>query len=470
MNILGISAAWEPSAACLVRDGRILAAVQESRYSRLRADQAPPRQAIGYCLRTAKMAPEALDAIAVVRDASGSDVAPPDWKAAPRNLGGKVRRLFGRPDSLGDFVLGELGADIPVETIGYEEAHAGAAFYPSPFEEATILLLLAGGQRAVVARGHANGIEIVEEIEERDEGDPVEVAVRLVHRAHRSAPHENLVIAGPGAGRRATNGRLARAGVFSECWVQPASATGASAIGAAFIAARARGVVAKADRAQLGFGPGYNAAQVRTFLRSQSAVAEELGREDFLPRVAEILLRGDEIGWFQGRLDIGDDIAGSRSILRAPGAAGAPPPREGEVLVLPRDHASEYLECGASCPPLVELVLRSKWREQLGDPTDPAAPRAVTTIDRRDHRVLASLLEEMERRTGMAALAARPLRPLGEPVACGLHDGWNAFFSLDLETLVMAEFLLEKSKLGQPASAAQATAGGAVAGGALTQP
>jgi carbamoyltransferase len=53
--ILGISAFYHDSAACLVKDGRILAAAQEERFTRKKHDHSFPAHAINYCLRTAKI-------------------------------------------------------------------------------------------------------------------------------------------------------------------------------------------------------------------------------------------------------------------------------------------------------------------------------------------------------------------------------------------------------------------------------
>src|SRR3954451_15794386 len=57
MNILGISAFYHDSAACLVRDGEIVAAAQEERFSRRKHEAGYPRQEIVYCLREAGLAP-----------------------------------------------------------------------------------------------------------------------------------------------------------------------------------------------------------------------------------------------------------------------------------------------------------------------------------------------------------------------------------------------------------------------------
>ena len=64
MNILGISAFYHDSAACLVQDGRIVAAAQEERFTRKKHDFAFPQHAIDYCLAEAGIGAEALDLVA----------------------------------------------------------------------------------------------------------------------------------------------------------------------------------------------------------------------------------------------------------------------------------------------------------------------------------------------------------------------------------------------------------------------
>ena len=63
MNILGISAYYHDSAACLVRDGRIFAAAQEERFTRKKHDNAFPKHAIAYCLKAGGVSLETLDAV-----------------------------------------------------------------------------------------------------------------------------------------------------------------------------------------------------------------------------------------------------------------------------------------------------------------------------------------------------------------------------------------------------------------------
>jgi carbamoyltransferase len=64
VNLLGISAFYHDSAACLVRDGAIVAAAQEERFTRKKHDAAFPRQAVDYCLREAGIGLKDLDLVA----------------------------------------------------------------------------------------------------------------------------------------------------------------------------------------------------------------------------------------------------------------------------------------------------------------------------------------------------------------------------------------------------------------------
>ena len=64
MHILGISAFYHDSAACLIRDGEIIAAAQEERFSREKHDPGFPVNAINYCLSEAKISAEKLDCVA----------------------------------------------------------------------------------------------------------------------------------------------------------------------------------------------------------------------------------------------------------------------------------------------------------------------------------------------------------------------------------------------------------------------
>lgn len=178
MEVLGISAFYHDSAAALVRDGDIVAAAQEERFSRLKHDRRFPRSAIAYCLDEAGTNLESLDRVVYyespklkTRRQIGTVLA-----AAPhgyKQFSEMIRSWCDRRKTPPRQLIGGLTADAPSvdweSRIVFSEhhlSHAAAAFYPSPFDEAAILTIDAVGEWATTsfAVGDGNALEILGEI------------------------------------------------------------------------------------------------------------------------------------------------------------------------------------------------------------------------------------------------------------------------------------------------------------------
>ena len=165
--ILGISAYYHDSAAVLIVDGRIVAAAQEERFSRIKHDHGFPSQAISYCLGEAGLSAEDLDyvgfydkpflkferlletylAFAPVGFRSFLK-AMPLWLNQKLHLPREIRREL------------EGGYRKRIVFTEHHEAHAASAFYPSPFEEAAIMTLDGVGEWATASFGVGRGKHI----------------------------------------------------------------------------------------------------------------------------------------------------------------------------------------------------------------------------------------------------------------------------------------------------------------------
>ena len=160
--VLGISAFYHDSAAAMVRDGEIVAAVQEERFSRRKHDPRFPTQAIDYCLEAAQLDRRDLDAVAfydnpalsldrIIRTlvVAGRNGLPSWLRSAPSWLSGNlaVERL----------VREQLKADIPVLFSEHHFSHAASTFYPSPFDQAAVLTVDGVGEWATTTLGAAAG-------------------------------------------------------------------------------------------------------------------------------------------------------------------------------------------------------------------------------------------------------------------------------------------------------------------------
>ncbi len=173
-TVLGISAFYHDSAAAIVRDGQIIAAAQEERFSRKKHDPRFPKHAVNYCLEEAFIQPNDLDAIVfyddplltwdrVVHNCLHAGASSHDHfaKAAPSILGNKLWVQESVQRSLGS--LGKLNKLLYTE---HHMSHAASAFYPSPFEESAIVTLDGVGEWCTTSLGHGRGnkIELIKEI------------------------------------------------------------------------------------------------------------------------------------------------------------------------------------------------------------------------------------------------------------------------------------------------------------------
>ncbi len=173
---LGISAFYHDSAASLVVDGRIVAAAQQERFSRIRHDPGFPRQAIEFVLQRAGIALADVDHVAYYEDpalkfrrvlstaavagfSAAGTYAPAlgEWLSTKRRMDREVVRQL---KAMGD------RAGRRIEVHGHHESHAASAFFPSPFESAAILCIDSVGEWATTSiwHGTARGIELKAEL------------------------------------------------------------------------------------------------------------------------------------------------------------------------------------------------------------------------------------------------------------------------------------------------------------------
>jgi carbamoyltransferase len=167
-HILGISAYYHDAAAALLREGEIVCAAQEERFTREKNDPDFPRRAVQFCLRHAALTPAQLDAVVfydkpVLKFTRLLEtylaVAPGGWHTFPVVLS----NWLGEKLDLRKVIraeLPELCPHCPILFTEHHQSHAASAFYPSPFDEAAILTIDGVGEWATTTIGHGRGNEI----------------------------------------------------------------------------------------------------------------------------------------------------------------------------------------------------------------------------------------------------------------------------------------------------------------------
>jgi len=171
-RILGLSAYYHDSAACLVEDGRIVAAAQEERFTRKKHDPGFPVNAVAYCLREAGITAKELDLVGFYEKplVKFERLLETYVACAPKGLASYLMAL---PLWLTDKLW--MSDDILAHVEGYQgevmfgehhESHAASAFYPSPFEQAAILTMDGVGEWATssIGAGRGNDIEMLREL------------------------------------------------------------------------------------------------------------------------------------------------------------------------------------------------------------------------------------------------------------------------------------------------------------------
>jgi len=167
MNILGISAYYHDSAAALVRDGEIIAAAQEERFTRKKHDNRFPSDAVRYCLEAGEITAEQLDYVVFYEKPLAKferlletyiGYAPLGFRQFLMGMPLWLRHKLHLPREM-DKALGNSYKGRYVFT-EHHESHAASAFFPSPFDEAAILTMDGVGEWATGSFGFGRGNKI----------------------------------------------------------------------------------------------------------------------------------------------------------------------------------------------------------------------------------------------------------------------------------------------------------------------
>lgn len=172
-NILGISAFYHDSAAALIRDGEIIAAAQEERFTRIKGDANFPTNAIAYCLDEGGIEIPQLDYVAFYERPlvkferlmeTYSTFAPSGFKSFRKVMPLWVNNRLNIPQE----ITNALGQDFhgKLYFADHHKSHAASAFFPSPFNDAAILTLDAVGEWSTSSMGvgKENKINITHEM------------------------------------------------------------------------------------------------------------------------------------------------------------------------------------------------------------------------------------------------------------------------------------------------------------------
>ena len=594
MWLLGISAYYHDSAAALVRDGEIVAAAQEERFTRKKHDADFPRNAIDYCLQEAGIRLADVDHVVFYDKPflkferlleTYVAFAPSGFRSFITAMPVWIKEKLFQKGMLIDH-LKEIDPGFTRTTLLFTEhhlSHAASAFYPSPFEKALILTMDGVGEWATtsVMLGEGKRITPLKEIDFphsigllysaftyftgfkvnsgeyklmglapygkpvyadlirkhlvdiRDDGSfrldmryfnyctgltmtnqrfdrlfgrgprPAEgqitqmdmdlaasiqdVTEDIVLKIATSMREEykvgNLCLAGGVALNCVANGKLLRAGVFDNLWIQPAAGDAGGAVGAALAGYhlfqdQARTLNGARDAMHGSFlGPAFSDDDIGQRLASAGAKVRRLDESTLLDQAAQALAQEKVLGWFQGRMEFGPRSLGGRSILGDPRST-----RTQSVMNLKikyresfrpfapsvlREDVAEYFDLDGDSPYMLLVApVAQKHRKTLSAEDQKKfgidllnVPKsdlpAITHVDysARVQTVHADtnpryhgLITRFKELTGVGVLVNTSFNVRGEPIVCTPEDAFRCFMGTEMDELYVGNYRLVKEE------------------------
>ena len=287
-----------------------------------------------------------------------------------------------------------------------------------------------------------------------------EAAIHLAKLALELCDSNNLCIAGGVALNCKMNGEIHKSGIAGQLYVQPLAYDAGAALGAAMVYAMEAGDDCRFHMDHLYWGPGYSSDHVETVLTRNKLPYRRC--PDIERVTAKMLAEGKIIGWFQGRLEAGPRALGNRSILADP----RDPAMKDAVnavakfreswrpfaLSLQEEHIDTYLQKPDRSPFMVmafdvvdnrheDIQSAMHWIDHTTRPQ---------TVSRATNPRYWQLLEEFRKVSGVPGVLNTSFNVKGEPVVCSPEDAIRTFYGTGIDTLVIDEFVVDKTVGDKP--------------------
>jgi carbamoyltransferase len=267
-----------------------------------------------------------------------------------------------------------------------------------------------------------------------------------------------LALAGGVALNCTTNGKLMRAGLFDEIYVQPASGDDGTSLGAALYWAASNDRVCNRRMPVPFLGPASTPAQIQAAFREyeKDIVVKPLSTtEDACAEAADWIARGRVIAWHRGRMEFGPRALGNRSILADP---GHPEMRDRiNAMVKKREafrpfapavsaeqaHTWFEIAPGAELPYMIMIVdVREEHRATLPAITHVNGSARVQTVSAKDNRDFHRLLKAVGKTTGREMVLNTSFNVKGQPIVNTPSEAIRTFLGTGIQGLFLENYLV----------------------------
>ena len=308
-----------------------------------------------------------------------------------------------------------------------------------------------------------------------------EIVLRLANTAQKELGVDYLCLAGGVALNCVSNGRLLREGKFKDIWIQPAAGDAGGAIGAASSVwhqylEKPRQVKGSDSMKGSYLGPRFSSDEIQQYLDDVRAIYTYFNEAELCKTVANILAKGNVVGWFQGRMEFGPRALGDRSIIGDPRnekmqsvmnlkikyresfrpfAPSVLADKVSDYFEL--DHNSPYMLLVANIKEDLKIAMTEEQKqlfgiEKLNIPRSqlPAITHVdysarVQTVHPETNPRYHQLISEFEALTGCGVLVNTSFNVRGEPIVCTPEDAYRCFMRTEMDYLVLENYVLAKT-------------------------
>lgn len=263
-----------------------------------------------------------------------------------------------------------------------------------------------------------------------------------------------IAFSGGGALNVKLNQKIIERPEVKELFVQPASGDAGTAIGAASFAAVKRGVEVK-QMAHVYLGPSFTNEQVVEACEMHPNKPNFRKIDNVPQSIAKILVDGNPVAWFQGRMEFGPRALGCRSIIGNPSIKGVADRINEQIKFRERwrpfcpsmlDRVSKEMFNVDHPAPYMTFTFKvnEAWKERVPEVVHEDGTSRGQAVSKDTNPRYYELLEEMEKLTGNGVVLNTSLNRRGEPIVCTPTDAMNMFFGSDLQYLIMEDILVVK--------------------------
>ncbi|WP_433261618.1 carbamoyltransferase family protein [Micromonospora vinacea] len=266
-----------------------------------------------------------------------------------------------------------------------------------------------------------------------------------------------LTMAGGVALNCVANARIAAEGPYRRVWVQPAAGDAGTALGAALHLASVLGD-STAPMPGVDLGRGWSDDELEAELRR---AALPYRRPDSIAAEAARVLAGNGVvAWFQGRSEYGPRALGHRSLLAHPGDADTTrrmndvKGREQFRPIAPMVRAERAAEIFEGVLPSPHMLFVHRvapaWRERIPAVVHVDGTARVQTVDQAAEPLVAEMLAEFDRLTGLPVVVNTSLNTAGRPMVDTPREAMELFGSAPVDLLALGPYAVHRADLGTP--------------------